>query len=89
MCKRVHLHNYPVAVPYSDEIVRKKGGKVKKIKRTMQQVCHSERSVAKSKNLRTYSYICSEIGAKILRFPSVAQDDTVLSEGLLMKDDDN
>ena len=42
-----------------------------------------------SRNLRTYSYICSEIGAKILRLPSVAQDDTVLSEGLLMKDDDN
>ena len=53
----------------------------------MQRVCHSERSAAKSKNLRIYSYICSEIGAKILRLPSVAQDDTVISTVMLMKAD--
>ena len=44
---------------------------------------------AQSKNLRTYSYICSENGAKILRLPSVAQDDTVISAILLMKADNN
>ena len=51
----------------------------------MPQVCHSERSAAKSKNLGTYSYIGGEIGAKILRLPSVAQDDTALSMVLLIK----
>ena len=55
----------------------------------MQQVCHSERSAAKSKNLRTYSYIGGEIGAKILRLPSVAQDDTVISTVLLIKADNH
>ena len=55
----------------------------------MQQVCHSERSAAKSKNLRTYSYIFSEIGAKILRLPSVAQDDTVILAALLIKADNH
>ena len=59
----------------------------KKIKRIMQQVCHSERSAAKSKNLRNYSYICGEIGAKILRLPSVAQDDTIISTVPVMKAD--
>ena len=58
-------------------------------KRTMQQVCHSERSAAKSKNLRIYSYICGEIGAKILRLPSVAQDDTLISSVLLIKADNH
>ena len=53
----------------------------------MQPVCHSERSAAKSKNLRTCSYVCSEIGAKILRLPSVAQDDTTISAGLHMQAD--
>ena len=61
----------------------------KKINRTMLQVCHSERSAAKSKNLRTYSYIGGEIGAKILRLPPVAQDDTVISMVLLIKADNH
>ena len=55
--------------------------------RTMQQVCHSERSATKSKNLRTYRYIRSKNGARILRLPSVAQDDTVISAVLHMKAD--
>ena len=55
----------------------------------MQPVCHSERSAAKSKNLRTYSYIRSKNGARILRLPSVAQDDTVLSTGLFMRVDNH
>ena len=38
-------------------------------------ICHSERSAAKSKNLHTYSYICGEMGAKILRLALLAQDD--------------
>ena len=35
----------------------------KKIKRTMQQVCHSERSAAKSKNLPRVVKLLGEIGA--------------------------
>ena len=53
----------------------------------MQPVCHSERSAAQSKNLRTYSHICGEIDAKILRLPAVAQDDTGIPTVQLMIDD--
>ena len=42
-----------------------------------------------SKNLRTYSYLGGKIGAKILRLPSVAQDDTVISMVLLIKADNH
>ena len=42
-----------------------------------------------SRNLGTYSYIGGEIGAKILRLPSVAQDDTVILTVLRIKADNH
>jgi len=44
-------------------------------KSEMKQMCHPERSAAKSKDLRICGYICSISGAKILRLVSLAQDD--------------
>ena len=39
--------------------------------------CHSERSVSGVEESMHFRDICSKISAKILRLPSVAQDDTL------------
>ena len=39
--------------------------------------CHSERSVSGVEESTHFRDICSKISAKILRLPSVAQDDTL------------
>ena len=38
----------------------------------------TQRSGVKSKDLRTYGYVCDQIGAKILRLAPLAQDDMAL-----------
>ena len=42
------------------------------------RTCHPERNEVESRDLRTCSYICASIGAKILRLAALAQDDNTV-----------
>ena len=69
---------YVVSIIGGKRLLRLSGLVSKTVKTNNVTTCHSERSVSEVEESTHYDTICSQIGAKILRLATLAQDDMVV-----------
>ena len=81
---------YIVKADLNDKLKFRLSALVSKLaKRTMSQACHSERSVSGVEESTHLVNIYRQIGARILRRASLAQDDIVILTVVLIKADNH